>query len=182
MSRKSTLAIVFVLFALFTGILIINKPQSALAQEALKTVTLEGTIVDSEGDPLTNGNVMFFSTIELFLDGQRVGGYEMQTGGRYHIEGLKKGLYQMIVTAADADVRKRDRVKRYLGLLIKPGKALQLNVKLSKGQGVEQVGEDAVEYPNVIIVSEMLAKMQKEIDALKQENEELKKQVAALKK
>ena len=88
----------------------------------------------------------------------------------------------MIVTAADADVRKRDRVKRYLGLLIKPGKALQLNVKLSKGQGVEQVGEDAVEYPNVIIVSEMLAKMQKEIDALKQENEELKKQMAALKK
>ena len=171
MSRKSVFAIMFVLFALFVATFAVNKPQSALAQEAIKTGTLEGTMVDSEGEPFKS----YSSPIELYLDGQKVGNYDQQQGGRYHIEGLKKGLYQMVVTPYNDEVGKRDRVKRYLGLLIKPGKPLQLNVKLSKGQGVEQVGEDAVEYPNVIIVSEELAKLHKEIDDLKARVEELKK-------
>lgn len=88
----------------------------------------------------------------------------------------------MIVTPADGDVAKRDRVKRYLGLLLKPGKPLQLNVKLTKGTGVEQVGEDTIDYPNVIVVSEALEKLQKQIDALKAENADLKAKIAAMKK
>ena len=178
MSRRFVIVIMSVLFAMLIGTLVINKPQSAIAQDTAKG-TLEGTMVDSEDTPLIATPI---NQIELFLDGQSIGEYTVKSGGRYHIENLKKGLYQMVVTPAEADVRKRDRVKRYLGILIKPGKPLQLNVKLSKGQGVEQVGQDAVEYPPVIILSEMFENLQKQIDDLKKENEALKKQVEELKK
>jgi len=179
MSRKSVFALTFAMLGILAVIFGFSKPQPALAQDNTKVGTIEGIITDSEGEPLTNGGN---APIELFLDGQSVGVYYLKNGGLYHIENLKKGIYQMVVTPNDPDVRKRDKVKRYLGLLITPGKALQLNVKLSKGQGVEQIGEDAVEYPNVIIVSEMFAKMQKQLDDQKKLIDDLKKQIEELKK
>lgn len=86
MVRKSATVLSLALLAFFIILVGSDRNRTALAQDAVKTCTLEGTMVDSEGEPL----ISIYSQFELMLDGQSVGNYHTLNGGRYHVEGLKK--------------------------------------------------------------------------------------------
>lgn len=177
------------LLAVFVALIaFFNAAPSALAQQDKPTCSLEGVIIDSEGEPLmlpqsVSPQIFLYSNGKPIMNEQGWEGFMVKRGGFYHIDKLKPGVYSVVITPILGEQKKRDRPKRYMNVaLLDPSKAFQLNVQLKKGQAMEVVGENITEYPEALPLSEILKKMQDQIDALKKENEDLKKRVEKLEK
>ena len=108
MSRKSALAILFVLFALFAAAFAVNKPQSALAQtpkpkpmSILGKTFLEGMALDEENEPL------FKRSVQMSIknrEGEEVshGQFQSDLGGLYRIE-IKPGVYDVFISILNGE-------------------------------------------------------------------------------
>lgn len=142
---------------------------------------LEGTITNSDGHPVQDRDTGTGAgkTIKLVRHGG--GAYSAQSditmGGFYSIHELKSGIYDISVTTGywGNTGSAPYKPQRILGVLIKPKQRTLLNIVMPPGDALQETGQPAVVSAPATNVTEELARMQKEI-------EELKQQVAALTK
>ncbi len=102
-------------------------------------------------------------------------------GGFYSIHGLKPGIYDISVTTGywGNTGSAPYRPQRILGVLIRPGQRTLLNIVMPLGDTLQETGQSAVLSAPATNVTEELARMQKEIDDLKQQVAALTKTPAA---
>jgi hypothetical protein len=99
-------------------------------------------------------------------------------GGFYSLRNLKPGVYEVFVNASLQKDRSEDvkyRPQHIFGIVVEPDKRTVLNVTVHEGESLEEIGKPDVASDKAIILSEELARQRKEIEALKQSVEELKK-------
>ncbi len=138
---------------------------------------LEGTITTDQGHPVEENN-MGGKQIKLIRHGGGV--YTITSdpamGGFYSNRQLKPGVYDVDVTRGywDNTGSRPYRPQRILGVLVKPGQRTLLNIVMPEGDTLQETGEPATVSTSAANVADELARMQKQIDDLKQ-------QVAALK-
>lgn len=176
--------------ALALGALLAGLPGAAQAQTAAPTAAtdtafqygwLEGTITNSDGHPVQDGytGTVTGKTVKLIRHGG--GAYSVSSdttmGGFYSLHGLKPGIYDISVTTGywGNTGSAPYRPQRILGVLIRPGQRTLLNIVMPPGDALQETGQSAVVSAPATNVTEELARMQKQIDDLKQ-------QVAALTK
>ena len=140
---------------------------------------LEGTITTEQGNPVQEASSNFGSGKSIKLVRHGGGAYTIPSdpsmGGFYSNHTLKPGIYDISVTTGywGNTGSTPYRPQRILGIVIKPGQRTLLNIVMPQGATLEETGKPAVVSAPATNVTEELARMQKQIDDLKQ-------QVAAL--
>ncbi len=183
-SMKTSLILNLRVFAL--GALLAVLPGAAQAQTAAPTAAtdttfqygwLEGTITNSEGQAVSGQK---FTNAPKHIKGVRQGGGEFdvqtdyQLGGLYSAKNIRPGVYDITLERGYVnDVAYCP--ERIFGVVVKPGERTILKIVMDQGETYEEVGKPAVVSAPATNVTEELARMQKEIDDLKQ-------QIAALTK
>jgi len=131
---------------------------------------LEGTVVSKDGEVITNS--VYSGLGGATIRGVRQGGGNFEVtsnykmGGLFSVRDLKPGIYEISVT--NGVVRGvKHCPQRVFGVLVKPGVRTVLNVKLERGDTLEEIGEPVVATQPAITVSEELARLQRQIDELK---------------
>ncbi len=134
---------------------------------------LEGTVTTNQGHPITEANTSVSKVIQLVRHGG--GTYTITSdpnlGGFYSNHELKPGLYDVTVTTgyyAYTGVAPY-RPQRILGVLIKPGQRTILNIVMPPGDALEETGASTGISVQVTTVAAEIARMQKQIDDLKQQ-------------
>ena len=141
----------------------------ALAQEELdpKKGWLEGRVHNEDGEPV-RAWVYYgsdFVTAGAGMD------------GLYMIKNLNPGTYELQVK----EVPQGYRPQRIFGVLVKPGVRTVLDITLTRGKGLQEIGKPAFVTEKVVLVSDALGRLHKTIDDLLAQVNDLKAQVKELK-
>lgn len=168
-------------------------PCAAHAQSPTPTPTdpasqygwLEGTLTTEQGNPVQEAyyNLAPAKSIKLVRHGG--GAYtlpsDLSMGGFYSNHTLKPGIYDISVTTGYSGNTGSIpyRPQRILGIVIKPGQRTLLNIVMPQGPTLEETGQPAVVSAPATNVTQELARMQKQIDGLKQQVATLLKATAA---
>ena len=136
---------------------------------------LEGTITTEQGNPVqeTSSNFTLGKSIRLTRHGG--GSYtiisNLSMGGFYSNHQIKPGIYDISVTTGywDNTGSRPYRPQRILGIFIKPAQRTLLNIVMPEGATLQESGEAVVVSAPATNVTDELAKMQKQIDDLKQQ-------------
>jgi len=171
----------------FMLVALVLLPCTAHAQSPTPTPTdsasqygwLEGTIITEQGNPVQEAYSNFGPAKSIKLVRHGGGTYtipsDLSMGGFYSNHTLKPGIYDISVTTGYGSNTGSTpyRPQRILGIVIKSGQRTLLNIVMPQGATLEETGKPAVVSAPATNVTEELARMQKQIDDLKQ-------QVAAL--
>lgn len=136
---------------------VLREPQVAAAQDGQQKGWLEGMVRNEEGEPV-------HVWIVPARDGRRgdLVGSDGDMRQAYSIRDMAPGVYEINVSVANPY-----RPQRIFGVVIKPGVRSILNITLDKGSGIKEIGQPTVATQPVVIISQELARLQTEIDALK---------------
>ncbi len=172
---------VLALSALFAIVPLSAQAQATAPTAATNTAPqsgwLEGTITNSDGQAVSGRQ---YSPENKHITGVRQGGgqFDVQSdlslGGLYSARNLKPGVYDSTLTTGYVG-NVAYCPERIFGVVVKPGERTILKIVMDQGSTYEEVGKPAVVSAPATNVTEEMARMQKEIDDLKQ-------QVAALTK
>lgn len=162
-----------------------QSPTPAPTDPAPQYGWLEGTITTEQGNPVqeTSSGFGLAKSIKLVRHGG--GAYtipsDLSMGGFYSNHTLKPGIYDISVTTGywGNTGSMPYRPQRVLGIVIKPGQRTLLNIIMPQGLTLEETGQPAVVSAPATNVTEELARMQKQIDDLKQQVATLLKATAA---
>ncbi len=167
------------LFALATGALFalgVACPHRVCAQDipadgATRTGWLEGTVLDEQGDPVQGVN----SLQAPHIRGTRRGGGTFDVtsdagmGGLYSVRNLQPGVYDLTIPSVRVVTNQGDASycpQRIFGVTVKPGVRTVLPITLKEGDALEDIGQPETTEQG-LLVSQELARLQKEIDGLK---------------
>lgn len=154
----------------YAAFLLLRGGVPATAQQAAPTGWLEGTVVSTDGKVINNPT--FNGPGGAFIRGLRQGGgtfevtSDYKMGGLFSVRDLKPGIYEVSISNGVVNGVKH-RPQRIFGVVVKPGARTVLEVKLERGETLEEIGEPAVSTQPAIIISEELARLQRQIDELK---------------
>jgi hypothetical protein len=131
---------------------------SAAAQDQNQKGWLEGTTLTADGEPIT-------CKVRVIRNGKQVASDLSNTsmGGLFEIRDLKPGVYEIRANYPMSGYRPQ----RIFGVTVKPGVRSTLNIVLNEGSKIEEIGEPVVATEPVIVISQELTRIQKEIDTLK---------------
>jgi hypothetical protein len=87
-------------------------------------------------------------------------------GGLYALRNLPPGVYEVSVLDAYIGPAKF-RPQRLHSVLVKPGVRTVLNITMQPGETLQEIGKPVVVAEPAIIVSEELARLRREIAALR---------------
>ncbi len=152
-------------------------PAPAAAEPSSQYGWLEGTVTTDQGHPVEERNMGGGKQIKLIRHGG--GAYTIPSdpsmGGFFSNHELRPGVYDINVTTGfwSNTGTTPYRPQRILGVLIKSGQRTLLNIVMPEGETLQETGEAAVVSTPTTNVAAEIARMQKQIDDLKQ-------QVAAL--
>lgn len=130
---------------------------------------LEGRVVNEAGEPL--GGVFFDSRLNLQrTDGSilRAENSDISAGGLYTMRNVPPGSYEFVVKRMGQSGVEYAPM-HFFGVNIEAGKRTVLNIVMKPGTELVEIGQPALSSQKVIIVSQELARLQKEIDALKKQ-------------
>ncbi len=171
---KSILKGTLALFALLATIALLLGSQPARAQNEPGTGWVEGAVVNEQGDWVRDPYGSNNTSITLSLNGQAIKGRtDGDKNGFYSFRNLKPGVYEVFVdstfrgNAADQPGNIVYRPVHVLGLVVEANRRTVLNITVHKGKGIEEIGKPVAPTQKAIIISEALAHLQQEIDALK---------------
>jgi hypothetical protein len=168
-------------------------PCAAHAQSPTPTPTdpasqygwLEGTITNSQGQAISKKFLVSGQEIK----GTRQGGGEFDTqtnldmGGLYSAKNIRPGVYDITLEKGWTGYQTGPQTpycpERIFGVVVKPGERSILKIVMDQGDTYEEVGKPAVVSAPATNVTEELARMQKQIDDLKQQVATLLKATAA---
>lgn len=131
----------------------------ALAQDSVQKGWLEVKVTNEYGESVDG-------VFSVHLDGQQVwwrNSYDTSMPGTYTVRDLKPGIYEVRYKVDG------HRPVRARGISVPSGtrSALKLTVHKGEPNDVEEVGKPAVTTQPVMVITLELARLQKEIDALK---------------
>ena len=170
LSRSLSLVAGFLLLPAMTQA---QTPAPAATEPSSQYGSLEGTITTDHGNPVLERDFAGGKLIRLARHGGGV--YVMKSdptlGGFYSNHELKPGLYDVSVTTGywGNTGSQPYRPQRILGVLIKPGQRTLLNIVMPAGETLQETGNPVVVSASATNVTDELAKMQKQIDDLKQQ-------------
>lgn len=136
---------------------------------------LEGTITNSDGRPISG---QMYTNASMHIKGVRQGGGQFDAdsdqslGGLYSAKNIRPGIYDLTLTTGFVG-NTSYCPERIFGVIVKPGERAVLRIVMDQGDTYEEIGKPAVVSAPATNVTDELARMQKQIDDLKQ-------QVAAL--
>jgi hypothetical protein len=144
------------LMVALTMVSLFRIPQNAHAQDEPQKGSLEGKVRTDSGEPV-------HAAIRWSRNGDDFGLIFSDSGLNevYTINNLPPGIYEVRAE------REGYRPQRIFGVVIKPGVRSILNVTLHKGQDVEEIGQPILSTQPVLVISNELERLQKEIDVLK---------------
>ncbi len=160
---------------LVAGAVHAQAPTTAPTEPSSQYGWLEGTITNSDGQAIHSDT---YSNDGKHIKGIRQGGGEFdvqsdtQLGGLYSAKNLRPGVYDIVISKSYIG-NVAYCPERIFGVVVKPGERTVLKIVMDQGDTYEEIGRPAVVSAPATNVTEELAKMQKQIDDLKQ-------QVAAL--
>jgi len=171
----------YILRSLATLTALVALPCAAYAQAPTTTATepspqygwLEGTVTTDQGHPVVEPDFTAGKQVKLVRHGG--GAYTIQSdplmGGFYSNHELKPGIYDVSVTAGRYGNTGSAfyRPQRILGLLIKPGQRTILNIVMPPGDTLQETGTTAGVSVQVTTEAAEIARMQQQIDDLKQQ-------------
>lgn len=174
---SSRLPLTLLACMLVSGAVRAQTPTAAPTEPGSQYGWLEGTVTTDQGHPVEERNFGGSKQIKLTRHGG--GTYtvisDSSMGGFYSNHELKPGVYDVSVTTGfwgnTGSIPYRPQ--RILGVLIKPGRRTLLNIVMPTGDTLQETGVPTVVSTQVTNVAVEIARMQKQIDDLKQ-------QVAAL--
>ncbi len=132
---------------------------------------LEGTVTNSDGQAIHSDT---YSNDGKHIKGVRQGGGEFdvqsdtQLGGLYSAKNIRPGIYDIIISKSYVG-NVAYCPERIFGVIVKPGERTVLRIVMDQGDTYEEVGKPAVVSATATNVTDELAKMQKQIDDLKQQ-------------
>lgn len=148
----------------------------ARAQNQAERGWIEGVVVDPVGNAASSGPFEF-DEVKVTLKPQDGDGFYTFTdhgkGGFYTFRGLKPGVYEVFVDKSrslNQATKQRDvynRPQHIFGLVVEPDKRTYLKIVVHEGTEIEEIGKPNVVTQKAIIIGDELARLQKEIDALK---------------
>ena len=136
---------------------------------------LEGTITNSDGQPISQRNLAGGQEIKGIRQGG--GQFDVQSdlnlGGLFSVKNLRPGIYDITLEKGWVGGQLGPQTpycpERIFGVLIKPGERTVLKIVMDQGDTYEEVGKPAVVSAPATNVTDELARMQKQIDDLKQQ-------------
>ena len=163
--------------AVLASLVVALRPHPASAGDgkqnaAPATGWLEGTITATDGKVLRNHN-NFSNNFGAYIRGTRQGGGTFEAysdprmGGLYSVRNLKPGIYEVFVPIAYDERLTKFRPQHLFGVVVRPGARTVLNITTEPGETLEEVGKPAVGSQPVVILTNELARLQKQIDTLK---------------
>lgn len=141
---------------------------------------IEGTITNSDGQAIHSDT---YSNDGKHIKGVRQGGGEFdvqsdtQLGGLYSVKNLRPGIYDLTISKSYVG-NVAYCPERIFGLVVKPGERTVLRIVMDQGETYEEIGKPSVVSAPATNVADELAKMQKQIDDLKQQVTSLLKATA----
>lgn len=146
------------------------RAQADATPQTAQTGWLEGTVLSQDGQILKNTRNYKTGGVTVRVTTDQGTTFEVSTdpklGGLYSLRNLKPGLYE--VTVLDAYIGPATfRPQRMHGVLVKPGVRTVLNVQMEPGETLQQIGKPVVATEPALIVSNELARLKREIEALK---------------
>ncbi len=142
---------------------------------------LEGVVINGDGQAI---HFDTYSNDGIHIKGVRQGGGEFDVqsntllGGLYSAKNIRAGVYD--ITLSKSYVGQVTYCpERIFGVVVKPGERTILKIVMDQGETYEEVGKPAVVSAPATNITEELARMQKEIEDLKQQVAALTKPAAA---
>lgn len=131
---------------------------------------IEGFLTNKKGVPV---HAAYEEEIVLVSkSGKRIEAHsDTQLGGLYSIRNLKPGIYEMFVNESEAKIRgewTNFRPQRIFGVVIKPDVRTILNIEVEEGTGLQQIGEPDIATENVVLISDELKRVKKDIEVIKE--------------
>ena len=93
---------------------------------------------------------------------------DTQLGGLYSAKNIRPGIYDIIISKSYVG-NVAYCPERIFGVIVKPGERTVLRIVMDQGDTYEEVGKPAVVSATATNVTDELAKMQKQINDLKQQ-------------
>lgn len=144
---------------------------------------LEGTVLDTKGKPVW---VIAFQIPGFNVKAVPATGNPVEAepkpdmGGLFTIKGLRSGVYEVLVpTTKNADGQYRPQ--RIHGVMVKPGVRTMLNIAVSEGMQLQEVGRP-VASEHALVVSQELIRLARQGEQLQKQVEAVQKQVVDLKR
>lgn len=161
MKRIEIGALALLILLLVAGLL--RTMQPARAQDEPAKAWVEGSVVTEDDKRVIGWHVSFT------IDGKSIADADcnMSMNGFYQVRDLRPGTYEMIVGNSIFAATQGYKTIRIFGIVVKPGVRNVLNFTLHEGKGIEEIGQPVVATQKVIILSQELEQLQKQIDALK---------------
>ncbi len=150
---------------------VVLRPHQASAQGGQsQTSWLEGTILSQDRQVLRNTNNYKTGgpTVRVVTpDGATLEtSSDPKMGGLYSLRNLQPGVYEVSVLDAYVGPAKF-RPQRFHGVLVKPGVRTVLNITMQPGETLQEIGKPVVVAEPAIVISEELARLRREIAALR---------------
>lgn len=131
--------------------------------------TIEGTVTDGAGRAFDT-NVSARSSTGATCQGNATSAM----AGHYEMATCAPGVYALSIVRPFNDPKMR--AQRVLGVVVEPGKRTTLDIKLSPGAELEEVGKPMQATQPIIDVAGELARLQAQITELKKQVDALRKQ------
>jgi hypothetical protein len=162
-------AFVLVLLALLVALVPIRATPLVLAQDPQPeaqqgTEGREGTgwVEGFVGDE--KGRGIWGDVVVIRADGRKVAeASAYPPNSLYSLRGLPPGVYEVRISARKGGYK----IQRFHGVLVKADARVLLNAKLPDGNGFVESGVPAVATQRIVLISQELERLQKEIDELK---------------
>ena len=168
----------FSISAAFCGIIAATTNLQIANAQDQATGWIEGTVVNDAGQamsgfsPCANDQSFCQSGLEVKILGPSRIKTETDTklGGFYSVRDLKPGIYEALIPMTYAWVNGKGttfRPQHIHGIVVKPGVRTVLKIVANPGNEIEDIGQPAVATENVLIISQEIQRLQRQIDELK---------------